>query len=71
MKASVGEFQHELVVADVGKKATRKVTRKTCTERRKISLLRDEMIRKTLEEKVLEMVDIVISNVWGQFKDLF
>ena len=41
-----GEFQHSLVIADIGKKKIRKVVKKTSAERRKISLLKDVKIRK-------------------------
>ena len=41
MKAIPGEFQHALVAADIGMKKIRNVVRKTFTERRKISLLKD------------------------------
>ena len=47
------EFQHALVVADIGMKKIRNVARKTCTERRKIRLLKDMKTRKRLEEKVI------------------
>ena len=43
-----GEFQHALVVADVDNKEIRNVIRKTCTERRKKSMLIDLKIRKRL-----------------------
>ena len=46
MKAIPGEFQHKLVIADVDKKKITKVVKKTCAERRKISLLRDVKIMK-------------------------
>ena len=46
MKAIHGDFQHALVRADIGKKKIRIVVRKTCAERRKISLLSDEKIMK-------------------------
>ena len=52
VKAIPGEFQHALVMADIDKRKIRKVVRKTCTERRKITLLKDVKIRKRLEEKV-------------------
>ena len=42
MKAIPGEFQHALVIADIDKRKIRKVVRKTCAERRKITLLREE-----------------------------
>ena len=45
MKAIPGEFQYELVVADIDKKKIRNVVRKTLTERGKISLLIDVWIR--------------------------
>ena len=40
-----GEFQHALVIADIDKKKVKNVVRKTCAERKKISLLKDEKIR--------------------------
>ena len=46
MKAIPGEFQHALVIADIDKRKIRKVVRKTCAERIKITLLKDVMIRK-------------------------
>ena len=46
VKAIPGEFQHTLVIADIDKRKIRKVVRKTCAERRKISLLKDVKIRK-------------------------
>ena len=46
VKAIPGEFQHTLVIADIHKRKIRKVVRKTCAERRKISLLKAVMIRK-------------------------
>ena len=53
MKVILGEFQHALVVADIDTKKMRNVVRKTCTERRKIRLLKDLMIRKRFEEKLI------------------
>ena len=44
LKAIPGEFQHALVVADMDKKKIRNVMRKTCSERRKIALLKDVQI---------------------------
>ena len=41
VKAIPGEFQHTFVVTDVDMKKIRNVVRKTCTERRKINLLKD------------------------------
>ena len=46
MKAILGEFGHALVISDVDKKTIRKVVRKTCAERSKITLLKDVKIRK-------------------------
>ena len=55
VKAIPGEFQHSIVIADIDK---RKVVRKTCAERRKITLLKDVKIRRRFEEKVIELVDV-------------
>ena len=38
------EFRHALVIADMDKTKIRKVVRKTCAERRKITLLKDVKI---------------------------
>ena len=46
VKTIPGEFQHVLVITDIGKKKIRKVVRKTSAERRKICLLKDVKIRK-------------------------
>ena len=51
-----------LVVADIDKKKVMYVLRKTHIERRKMSLLRDEM--KILEEKVIKLVVDGIPNLW-------
>ena len=48
VKPIPGEFQHALVVADIDKKKIRNIVKKTCTGGRKISLLKDEKIRKRL-----------------------
>ena len=58
VKAIPGEFQHALVIADIDKKKIRKVVRKTCGERRKITLLKDVMIRKRFVENVDKLVDV-------------
>ena len=50
-----GAFQHDLVIADID---IRKVVRKTCAERRKITLLKDVKIRKRFKEKVTELVNV-------------
>ena len=49
MKVIYGEHQHELLATDIDKNEKRKVVRKTCTERRNVSLLKDVKIRKRLE----------------------
>ena len=46
VKAIPGKLQLALVVADIDKKKIRNIVRKTCSERRKISLLKDVKIRK-------------------------
>ena len=51
------------------RKKIRNVVRKTLTERRKIRLLKDVNIRKRFEEKVIELVDIAVTNLWGHCKD--
>ena len=43
--------------------------RKTCVERRKVSLLKDVKIRKRFQEKIIKVVDVAASNLWGHFKD--
>ena len=57
------------MIADIDKRRIRKVVRKTCVGRRKITLLKDVKIRKQLEEKVTNLVDIGEPNLWGLFKD--
>ena len=42
---------HALVIGDIDKRKIRKVVRKTCTERRNISLLKDVQIWKRFVEK--------------------
>ena len=69
VKAISVEFQHALMIADIDKKKIWKVVRKTCTERRKITLLKDVKIRKRFEEKVIELVDIAELNLFGCIKD--
>ena len=63
------EFQHALVIADIDKRKIRKVVRKTCAERRKITLLKDVKIRKRFEEELTELVNVVAPNLWEHFKD--
>ena len=43
--------------------------RMICAERRKISLLNDVKTRKRFEEKVIKLVDVGASNLWGHFTD--
>ena len=64
VKAIPAEFQHALVIADVDKKKIMKVVRKTCAERRKLTLLKDVKIRKRFEEKVKELVRVAAPNLW-------
>ena len=56
------------MVANIDRKKMNLV-RKRCTERRKISLLKDVKIRKRFEEKVIKLVDVGASDLWGHFKD--
>ena len=67
MKAIPGKFKHSLLVADKHKKKIRNVVRKTCTEKRKISLLKDLKIMERFEENVIEIVDGGVPNIWGHF----
>ena len=62
MNAIPGEFQHALVVADMDKKKIR-IMRKTCAERRKISLMKDLKIRKRFEEKTVKLFDVGVPNL--------
>ena len=43
---------------------------KTCTERRKISLLKGVKIRKRLKENVIALVDVGVSNLMVHFKSV-
>ena len=43
--------------------------RKTCAERRKITLLKDVKISMRFEEKVSKLVEVGVDNLWGHFKD--
>ena len=63
VKTITGEFQHALVIADTDKRKIRKVVRKTCADRRKITLLKDVKIRNQFEEKVTELVDVGVPNL--------
>ena len=55
---------------DINKNKIRNVVRRTFAERRKISLLKDVKIRKRFVEKVIKLVDVGASNLWGHFKDV-
>ena len=57
------------MIADIDKKKIRNVVRKTCTERRKIRLLKGGMISKRFEERVIDLVDVGATNLWGQIRD--
>ena len=69
VKALSGEFQQALVIADMDKRKIRKVVRKTCSEIRKTTLLKDMKIRKRFEEKLTVLVDVGAPILWGLFKD--
>ena len=69
VKAIPGVIQHALVTTDIDKKKIRNVVRITCTDRRKINLLRDLKIRNQFEEKVITFFDIGVPNLWRHFKD--
>ena len=45
------------------------VVRKTLIQRKKISLLNDEKDRMRLEEKVIELVDVGVQNLWVHSKN--
>ena len=58
IKTIHGEFQHALVIAGIDKRKIRKVVKKTCAERRKITSLKDVKIRKRFKEKITTVVDV-------------
>ena len=62
-KAIPEEFPHAIVIADIDKKKIRKVVRKTCAERRKISLLKYVKTRKQFKEKLTKLVDVGAPNL--------
>ena len=64
VRAMPGEFQHALVIAHIDKRKIGKVVRKTCAERRKITLLKNVKIKKRFEEKVTELDDVGVPNLW-------
>ena len=48
VKAIPGRFQHKLVIVDVDKNKITKVVKRTCVERRKISLLKDGEVQEAI-----------------------
>ena len=56
VKAIPGMLRHALVVGDKDKRKIRNIVRKTCAERRKISLLKVLKIKNRLENKVIKLV---------------
>ena len=56
------------MMADIDKKIMN-VVRKTCTESRKISVLKDVKIGKQFEDDKIELVDLGLPNLWGYFKN--
>ena len=65
VEAIFGQVQHAVVMAGIDKRKIRKVERKTCSERRKITLLKDVKIRKRNNEKVTKLVDVGAPSLWG------
>ena len=55
--------------ADIDKMKIRKVLRKTCAKRRKITLLKDVKMRKRFEEKVTKLDDVGGPNLRGHIMD--
>ena len=53
-----------LLVSVIDKKKIRNVLRKTYIERSRVILLKD-VIKKPFEEKVIELVNIGVPNLWG------
>ena len=58
-----------LVIAVIDERKISNVERKTCAERRKITLLKDVKISKLFEGKVTKLVDVGMPNLRGHFKD--
>ena len=65
--AITGEFQHALVIADIDKRKIRKIAINTCAERRKICLLKEVVMTKRFEGKVIELVDVGAPKFVGTF----
>ena len=55
-------FCHALMIADIDNNKMRKVVRRTHIERCKINSLKDETIKKSFDEKVIELVDVGVTN---------
>ena len=53
----------------MNKRKIRKDDRKTCAERRRICLLKDVKTMKPFEEKIPDLVDIGVPNLWENFMD--
>ena len=65
-----GKCQHALVIADIDWMKIKKEVRKTCAERRKMTLLIDVKIRKRFEENVVKLVVVGgLIFLGGHFKD--
>ena len=62
----LGEFCHELLVADIDKEKIRRTLKKLHIERRMEFMLKYE-IKKRFEERVMELVDVGVSSLWGCF----
>ena len=69
VKAILGKFCHTLLVADMDMRKIKNVVKKTCIEGRKICLLKDEKIKKTFEEKVVELVVVGVQDLYGRLRD--
>ena len=67
-KAIPSEFQHALVIADIDEKKIMKVVIKTCTERRKITLLKCED-HETIKKRVVKLFYFGAQTLWGHIMD--
>ena len=63
------EFQHASVLADIDRKKIWNVVRMTCTQRRRMCLLKDLKVRMRFEEKAIKLNDFGVPNLWGHFKE--
>ena len=66
--SSLSRHIHILMLYIINKRKIKKVVRKTCAERRKITLLKVVKIRKWLEDKVTKLVEVGVQNFLGHFK---